>query len=242
MTKPIAELGNLSAKNIIEEIREELYLNRDLKYRDFHSKLVPNLDKKNIIGVRTPVLRKIAKKFSKHKDIELFLEDLPHRYYEENNLHCFILCDFKDISILIEKADIILPYIDNWATCDTFSPKIFKKYPDIVLEKIMEWIKSDRTYTVRYGIVLLMENYLDDEFNPDMLNIIAGIKSEEYYVNMAIAWYFSFALIKQYEITINLIESKVLDKFVHNKTIQKAVESRRISDERKQYLKSLKIK
>ncbi|MDY5479953.1 MAG: DNA alkylation repair protein [Peptostreptococcus porci] len=225
---------------ISREIQTRLFDLQDLGYRDFNAKLIPNIDKEKIIGVRSPELKKLAKEFSKREDIDEFLQDLPHQYYEENNLHCFILSTVKDFDYLIKMTEEILPYIDNWATCDSFSPPIFKKYPREVYKKIKEWIKSDKTYTKRYGIVRLMNNYLDDEFLPEMLELVSSIKSDEYYINMAIAWYFSFALIKQYDHTIGLIEGKTMDKFVHNKSIQKAVESRRIDDDTKEYLKTLK--
>lgn len=229
--------------NIIDEIRFRLFELQDLEYRDFNAKLLPNVDKDKIIGVRSPALKKLAKEFSNRDDIELFLNDLPHKYYEENNMHCFILHSIKkDYDYLITKTEEILPYIDNWATCDSFSPPLFKKHPDKVYEKIKEWIKSKDTYTVRYGIVRLMSNFLDDEFKPEMINLVSSIKSDEYYINMAIAWYFSFALIKQYDKTIGLIESKKMDKFVHNKSIQKAIESSRIDKSIKDYLRTLKIK
>lgn len=225
---------------ISREIQTRLFELQDLGYRDFNAKLIPNIDKEKIIGVRSPELKKLAKEFSKREDIDEFLQDLPHKFYEENNLHCFILSTVKDFDYLIKMTEEILPYIDNWATCDSFSPPIFKKYPREVYKKIKEWIKSDKTYIKRYGIVRLMNNYLDDEFLPEMLELVSSIKSDEYYINMAIAWYFSFALIKQYDHTIGLIEGKIMDKFVHNKSIQKAVESRRIDDDTKEYLKTLK--
>lgn len=225
---------------ISREIQTRLFELQDLGYRDFNAKLIPNIDKEKIIGVRSPELKKLAKEFSKREDIDGFLQDLPHQYYEENNLHCFILSTVKDFDYLIKMTEEILPYIDNWATCDSFSPPIFKKYPREAYKKIKEWIKSDKTYTKRYGIVRLMNNYLDDEFLPEMLELVSSIKSDEYYINMAIAWYFSFALIKQYDHTIGLIEGKTMDKFVHNKSIQKAIESRRIDDDTKEYLKTLK--
>ncbi|SFE58067.1 DNA alkylation repair protein [Peptostreptococcus sp. D1] len=225
---------------ISREIQTRLFELQDLGYRDFNAKLIPNIDKEKIIGVRSPELKKLAKEFSKREDIDEFLQDLPHQYYEENNLHCFILSTVKDFDYLIKMTEEILPYIDNWATCDSFSPPIFKKYPREVYKKIKEWLKSDETYTKRYGIVRLMNNYLDDEFLPEMLELVSSIKSDEYYINMAIAWYFSFALIKQYDNTISLIEGKTMDKFVHNKSIQKAIESRRIDDDTKEYLKTLK--
>lgn len=228
--------------DISQKIREKFFENQDLGYRDFNSKLIPNIDKEKIIGVRSPILKKLAKEFAKEENIGDFLNDLPHKYFEENNLHCFLLHSEKDIEKLLMETERILPYFDNWATCDSFSPPAFKKHPEIIYSKIKEWINSDREYTIRFGIVTLMSNFLDEEFKPEMIDLIAGIKSDKYYINMAIAWYFSFALIKQYESTIGLIESKTLEKFVQNKSIQKAIESRRIDDETKDYLRTLKIK
>lgn len=226
----------------MEKIISDLFSVQDLKYRDFHSKLMPNIDKERIIGVRTPELRRYAKKIANEPYAREFLYELPHYYYEENNLHAALISGMKgSIDEVMTEIERFLPYIDNWATCDMFSPKIFKKYPDEVYEKCMEWIKSDRTYTIRFGVVTLMSFYLDDQFRPEIIDIIAGICSEEYYVNMAIAWFYSYALIKQYESTIGLFIEKRLDKWVHNKSIQKAVESRRIDKTTKEYLKTLKF-
>lgn len=226
----------------MEKITAELFSMQDTKYRDFQSKLIPNIDKERIIGVRTPELRKYAKRLEKEPYAAEFMKELPHYYYEENNLHAAIVADMKgSLDEIITETEKLLPYIDNWATCDMFSPKIFKKYPDEVYAKCMEWISSGLTYTVRFGIDMLMSLYLGENFRKEIIDIIADIKSEEYYVNMAIAWFYSFALIKQYDSTIGLFEEKRLDKWVHNKSIQKAVESRRVDDETKQYLKSLKI-
>lgn len=226
----------------MEQITNFLFELQDISYRDFHSQLMPNIEKERIIGVRTPPLRALAKKLKNEAFISDFLNELPHYYYEENNLHAFIVSDMKgDIKEIISETEKLLPYIDNWATCDMFSPKIFKKYPELIYQKCMEWIKSDNTYTVRFGIVTLMQNYLDDNYCIDVLNAVAGIKSEEYYINMASAWFFSFALIKQYDDALDFFTKHKLDTAVHNKAIQKAVESRRISDEVKQYLKTLKI-
>lgn len=225
-----------------QDIRAQLFALQDLKYRDFHAKLVPTVEKDCYIGVRTPVLRKFAKVFSKQPEAMEFLETLPHKYIEENNLHAFLIETFKDFDTALIYTEKFLPYIDNWATCDLFSPKLFKKHPNEVYEKIKLWLKSSHTYTVRYGIVSLLSNYLDSEFRPEMLDLVADIRSEEYYINMAIAWYFSIALIKQYDHALPYLKNKRLDKWVHNKAIQKAVESYRIPSETKQYLKSLKEK
>lgn len=229
--------------DIVNEIQLHLKSMADLKYRDFHSRLMPTVNKEAIIGVRVPLIRQYAREIAKREDIHSFLDSLPHIYYEENNLHAALVSQMKgSFNGVISEVEKFLPYIDNWATCDMFSPKMFKKYPHEVYSKCMQWIKSDKTYTVRFGIDILMSLFLDDLFKPEILEEIAAVKSEEYYINMAIAWFFSFALIKQYEVTIPLFENKSLDKWVHNKSIQKAVESKRISEPVKAYLKGLKIK
>ena len=224
-------------------IQSKLFELQDIKYKEFHSKLMPTIDPDSIIGVRTPDLRKLAKTIYKENYIADFLADLPHKYYEENNLHCAILSLlYKEPTTLINEAEKFLPYIDNWATCDMFSLKSLKKYPDILYPHILKWIGSDKTYTVRFGIVSLLNNYLDDNFKPEMLKIVADIKSDEYYINMAIAWYFSIALIKQYDCAIEYFKKPYMKKWTHNKSITKAIESRRISDTTKAYLRTLKIK
>lgn len=221
---------------------DELFKLQDLGYRDFNSKLIPNIDKETIIGVRVPILRKFAKEFIKTNQVDDFINELPHKYYEEYFLHGQILCSIKDYDKLIYETEKFLPYIDNWAICDSFSPKLYKKYPKETLAKIKVWLNSKNTYTVRHAIVVLMNNYLDEEFSEDLLDLVSRVKREEYYINMAIAWYYSFAIIKQYDSAVKIIESGKLDKFVHNKSIQKSIESRRVSDERKAYIKSLKKK
>ena len=227
----------------MEIITAELFSMQDTKYRDFHSKLIPNIDKERIIGVRMPELRKYAKRLAKEPYAAEFMNELPHYYYEENSLHAALVSDMKgSLDEVIAETEKLLPYIDNWAVCDIFSPKVFRKYPDEVYVKCLEWISSGLTYTVRFGIDMLMSLYLGENFRREIIDIIAAVKSEEYYVNMAIAWFFSFALIKQYDSTIGIFEEKRLDKWVHNKSLQKAVESRRIDDATKLYLKGLKIK
>lgn len=224
------------------DITKDLFELQDLEYRDFHAKLMPNIPKEQIIGVRTPALRAYAKKIAKLPEAKEFIKVLPHAYYEENNLHSALLSLlYRDVEELLEQVEIFLPYVDNWATCDMMSPKAFKKDLPLVYERIKEWIKSDHTYTVRFGVVTLLGFYLDDAFEPEMLDLVAGIKSEEYYVNMAIAWYFSIALVKQYDTTIPYFTTPVLEPWVHNKAIQKAVESLRIGPATKDYLRSLKI-
>ncbi|MEG2003108.1 MAG: DNA alkylation repair protein [Clostridia bacterium] len=224
-------------------IQSKLLKLLDIKYRDFHAKLIPTIDKNKIIGVRTPVLRKFAKKFSKSPEAAVFMEILPHKYYEENNLHGFLIENINNFEKSITAIDKFLPYVDNWATCDLISPKIFKKHLPELLIKIEQWINSKHTYTIRFGIRMLLNFYLDDdEFCPQYLALVAAVNSEEYYVKMMIAWYFATALAKQYENTLPYIANQKLDFWTHNKSIQKAVESHRISDEQKRYLKTLKVK
>ena len=223
-------------------LREKLFALQDLKYREFNSKLMPTVDPETVIGVRTPDLRKLSKEFAKTPQAVEFMKCLPHEYYEENNVHGFIIETIKDYDEAIAQLEIFLPYIDNWATCDLISPKVFKKHLPELLEKIKEWTKSGKTYTVRFGIEMLMSHYLDAEFKAEYLEIPASVKSDEYYVNMMIAWYFATALAKQYDAALPYIENARLDKWTHNKAIQKAVESYRITAEQKAYLKTLKIR
>ena len=227
---------------IEEEIRRRLFELRDLKYKAFACKLMPTVNPETVIGVRTPDLRKLAREFSKTPEASEFLKILPHGYYEENNLHGFLIETLRDYDAAVASIDEFLPYIDNWATCDLISLKIFKKYLPELYEKIKIWLISGRTYTVRFGIGMLMSFYLDDAFRPEMLELVAGIRSEEYYVNMMIAWYFATALAKQYETAVPYIQEQRLEKWTHNKAIQKAVESYRIGDEVKMYLRTLKVK
>lgn len=224
-------------------ITEGLFELKDEKYRIFQAKLVPNVSIDRMIGVRTPVLRKYAKEVAKMPQAGAFLQQLPHHYYEENNLHgeLLLLLYSKDIEVFMKELERFLPYVDNWATCDMLSPKIFKKDLDYVYEKVRKWLKSDNVYTVRFAIVTLLGFYLDDAFKPDMLRLVADVKTDEFYIKMAVAWYFSIALVKQYDITLLYIQNRVLEPWTHNKTIQKARESRRISAERKEYLKTLKV-
>lgn len=223
-----------------EQMQKELFALQDLKYRDFHSKLLPGVDKETIIGIRTPVLRKFAKEFSKRKEAEEFLQDLPHQYYEENNLHMMIITGIKDYDKCLEEIKKFVPYINNWATCDLPLPKCFGKHKEELLPQIREWIASDHTYTIRYGLGTLMSLYLDENFKPEYLELAASVRSEEYYVNMMMAWYFATALAKQWEATVPYIEQRKLPQWVHRKTIQKAVESYRITSEQKMYLESFR--
>lgn len=224
----------------MKEVQEQLFALQDLKYRDFHSKLMPNISKENVIGIRVPVLRKFAKNFAKDPQLQDFLQELPHQYYEENNLHMLLITQIKDYETCLREVNRFLPYIDNWATCDFSEPACFTKHKAELLPQIRQWIASEHTYTVRYGIGMLMRLYLDEDFEPQYLEWAAAVQSEEYYVNMMIAWYLATALAKQWEAAIPYLEKRVLSDWVHRKTIQKAVESYRITPEQKVYLKSLR--
>ena len=224
----------------MQEITAKLFELQDLEYREFHSNLVPTKDPDAIIGVRVPHLRKLAKELIKEMDVTPFLKELPHQYNEENVLHAFIIEAIKDYDECLLELNQFLPYVDNWAVCDSLKPKVFKKHLDELVDEIQGWIESTQTYTIRFGIEMLMNFYLDEKFSAKYLDMAAGVKSEEYYVNMMIAWYFATALAKQYDATIKIIEAGVLDKWTHNKTIQKAIESYRITPEQKEYLRGLK--
>ena len=225
---------------IREEILQRLFTLQDLQYRDFQAKLMPTVDKNTIIGVRTPELKRLAKEFAKREGVGAFLDTLPHGYYDENNLHGFILCEEKDFDRVIARLDAFLPYIDNWATCDLLSPKVFKKHKSELLPHIRRWMASGKVYTVRFGIEMLLSHYLDEDFAPEYLDSVAAVESEEYYVNMMIAWYFATALAKQYDAALPILLEQRLAPWTHNKTIQKAIESYRITDEQKAYLRTLK--
>ena len=222
-------------------IIDELFKLQDKKYRELQIKTIPNVTSDTIIGVRTPELRKFAKDLVKNNNYLSFLDELPHKYFDENQLHAFIISELKDYDVCIIYLNKFLPYVDNWATCDQMSPKILKKNTDKLLSQIKIWIKSNKTYTIRFGIGMLMQYYLDENFKLEYLDMVSSIKSDEQYVNMMIAWYFATALAKQYDLVIMIIEDKKLDKWVHNKTIQKAIESYRITSLQKEYLRSLKI-
>ncbi len=223
------------------DVQKRLFAMQDLKYRDFHSKLMPTVDKDKVIGVRTPDLRRFAKEYWKEPGSRAFINKLPHSYYEENNLHAFLIEEIKDYDEAIMAIEQFLPYIDNWATCDMMSPKIFKKNLDKLLTNIERWITSDNTYMIRYAIVTLMKYYLEsDTYKPEYMDMVLDVKSDEYYIKMAVAWYMATALAKQYNQAIQVIEEKRMDVWTHNKTIQKAIESYRVTAEQKAYLKSLK--
>ena len=222
------------------EIQKELLSLQDKEYMKFLSKLTPNVSEDTIIGVRIPEIRKLAKKLVKNNEYEDFLKELPHKYYDENVLHGAIISERKDFEKCIKLLDNFLPFIDNWAVCDTISPKIFKKYKKELIEKIKEWSQSDKTYTCRFGVEMLMTHFLDEDFKKEYLEMVADIHSEEYYVKMVVAWFFATALAKQWDYAVIYLEDNRLDVWVHNKTIQKARESLRISLEKKEYLKKLK--
>ncbi len=224
-----------------ESIRKMLFSLADEKYRVFQCRIIPSVSPETVLGVRTPELRRYAKILIKENDTDNFLNSLPHLYFEENQLHAFIISELKNYDECIGRVNDFLPYIDNWATCDQLSPKVFGKNRIRLYEEIKNWIASEKTYTIRFGIGMLMQHFLDEGFDPEYPEIVFEIHSDEYYVNMMIAWYFATALAKQYETVIPYIEQKRLDKWTHNKTIQKAVESYRISSDKKEYLKKLKI-
>ena len=226
---------------VIREVEEQLFEMQDLKYRDFHAGLMPNIDKNRIIGVRTPQLRKFAKEYGKTENAKTFLTVLPHQYYEENNLHGLLIEQIKEYDSALDELERFLPYIDNWATCDMLAMKVVKKHLDLFIKKIYQWLESKHTYTIRFAIGMLMRYYLEDTFKIGYARKVAEIRSEEYYVNMMRAWYFATALAKQYEQVIPFLEERQLDVWTHNKTIQKCVESYRITPEQKEYLKTLKI-
>ena len=225
---------------IIQEIREKLSSLQDLKYRDMQVRIIPSVKPESIIGVRTPELRKMAKELAQSQEIGVFLENLPHKFFEENQLHAFIVSGMKDYRECLGALNRFLPYVDNWATCDQMSPRVFKKHRPELMESIRGWLGSVETYTIRFGIGMLMEHYLDEDYDPACPEMVAAVRSEEYYVNMMIAWYFATALAKQYEAVLPFITEHRLDTWTHNKAIQKAIESFRITPEQKEYLKSLK--
>lgn len=227
---------------IISDIRSRLFDMRDEKYQQFNSSLIPNVSSKLVIGVRTPELRKYASELARREDIGSFLSALPHEYFEENQLHAFIIEKTKDYDKCLAQVEEFLPFIDNWATCDQCAPKVLLKNPERLIEAVRRWISSDEPYTVRYGIGMLMRAYLDDRFSPEYPKLVAAVESQEYYVNMMRAWYFATALAKQYAAVIGYFEEGRLDEWTNNKSIQKACESYRVSDERKAYLRTLKRK
>lgn len=230
-----------SSKEYLNVISEELFALQDTEYQVFQSKLMPTIPPETVIGVRTPLLRKLAKELAGTPQAEHFLQSLPHRYYEENNLHAFLIEQIRDYDTALAETERFLPYINNWATCDCFCPKVFAKHKEELLIPIRRWLGSDQTYTVRYAMGMLMRYYLDEDFQPEYLVWVAGVHSEEYYLNMMRAWYFATALAKQPDAALPWLTDRRLDVWTHNKTIQKAAESYRISPEMKQQLRELRI-
>lgn len=222
------------------KIREKLCECRDPENAAFQAKLTPGIPPETFLGVRVPKLRMIEKQFRNTEESKEFLNTLPHKYYDENILHSVFISNLKDYDQVLDALEVFLPYVDNWAVCDTLRPVVFKKQKVNLLDKIKEWIASEKTYTRRFGIDMLMTFYLDDDFKEEYLALVAEVHSEEYYVKMMIAWFFATALAKQWDSTIPYIDNRMLDKWVHNKTIQKACESYRITDEQKTYLRTLK--
>ena len=227
---------------MMQEIRDELFRLRDPGYREFQAKLLPTVDPGRIIGVRTPELRRLAKTLIRREEIGLFLKALPHEYFDENQLHAFLLSEIKDFPTCLAGVEDFLPFVDNWATCDQLSPGIFKKHRAELLPPIRRWIESGETYAVRFGLGMLMEHFLDGDFDPAYLELAASVHSEEYYVRMMVAWYFATALAKQWGAVLPYLEGRRLEAWTHNKTIQKAQESYRIRPDQKAYLRTLRIK
>lgn len=224
------------------EIQTILYNHRDPKYAEFIAKSIPTLPKEAFIGVRSPEYKKIMKEMPDPETVDCFLETLPHEYYEENIVHSILICGIREYETCLRKVAQFLPYVDNWAVCDGMNPAAFAEHLPEIREKAIEWMASDAPYTQRFGMRMVMIHFLDEHFDPELLERAAALRSEEYYVNMMIAWLFAEALAKQWDTAIRYIEEKRLDKWTHNKAIQKAKESFRITDEQKAYLKDLRMK
>lgn len=229
-------------RHIHSGLQAQLFALADPAYQSFHCRLMPTVDPARVLGIRTPALRLFAKTFAKEGRADAFLSQLPHIYYEENNLHGMLISQMKDYDQTVAALDAFLPYVDNWATCDLLSPKAFQKRPAALLPKIRQWMASSHCYTVRFGIGMLLKFYLDEAFQPEQLAWVAAVSSEEYYVNMMIAWYFATALAKQYDAALPYLLEGKLGNWTHNKAIQKAIESYRITDTQKAYLRTLKRK
>ena len=227
---------------IADDVKTELVRLQDENYCDFMRKVIPTVAPETVIGIRTPALRKLAGELAKRPDAEVFLTSLPHEYFEENQLHAFMLSGMKDFARCMELVCTFLPYVDNWATCDQMSPKCFGKHKTELSEQIRLWIASGETYTVRFAIGMLMTHFLDADFNGDCLETVAAVRSDAYYVNMMVAWFFATALAKQYDAALPYLTDRRLDAWTHNKTIQKAIESYRISPDKKVFLRGLKIR
>lgn len=232
----------MNQKEMIQDVQKKLFEMQDTGYRDFHAKLLPTMDKEKVIGIRTPMLRKFAKEFGKTEESEMFLQVFPHQYYEENNLHGLLIEQIRDYDKCLKEMERFLPYIDNWATCDMLALTVVKGYRGVFIREVYRWMESEKPYTIRFGISMLMRYYLDEEFKPEYPEKVAAIRSEEYYVNMMRAWYFATALAKQYRQVLPFLEERRMDIWTHNKTIQKAIESYRITPEQKDYLRTLRIR
>ena len=225
-----------------DRIKQKLFELKQQNLKEFTSKLIPNVDSKNILGIKIPLLRNLAKELYKEYDCNSFLQNLPHVYHEENHLHAFMIEQVKDYDECLKLTEAFLPYVDNWAVCDCFKPTVFKRNKKKLLLEIKKWITSEHTYKIRFAISMLLTHYLEDEFEPSLLEMVANVNSQEYYVKMVVAWYFATALAKQWDSSIKYLQNKRLSDWVHNKTIQKAIESFRITKEQKEYLRTLKIK
>ena len=232
----------MNQEEMTRGVQKRLFEMQDTGYRDFHARLIPTVKKEKIIGIRTPMLRKFAKEFGKTEESEMFLKALPHQYYEENNLHGLLIEQIRDYDKCLEELERFLPHIDNWATCDLLALHMIKKHRDIFIREVYRWMESDKPYIIRFGISMLMRHYLDVGFKPEYPEKVAAICSEEYYVNMMRAWYFATALAKQYEKILPFLEEQRMDIWTHNKTIQKSIESYRITQEQKDHLRTLRIK
>ncbi len=224
----------------MQEIQAWLFAHQDPAYKSFGAGLIPELAHEKMIGVRTPALRSYAKQLIQSGQAEQFIQELPHTYFEENQLHAFILCEMRDYAALLRETERFLPWIDNWATCDQFRPKIFRKHTETLRASIAKWLQDDHPYTVRFALGMLNSYYLDEHFDRQYLEQAAAVRSDAYYVNMMLAWLFATALTKQYDETLPYFTEGRLDRWVHNKAIQKARESRRVPDDIKEYLKTLK--
>lgn len=224
----------------VQEIRDRLFALQDPEYRLFQSKLMPTVDPARVIGVRIPDLRKLSRELAGTEQAAAFVRQLPHDYYEENNLHGFLIASLRDYGETVAALEAFLPHVDNWATCDLLHPRAFDKRPEALPDQLFRWLQSDRTYMVRFAMGMLMSLYLDEAFRPEYADWVARVKSEEYYVNMMAAWYFATALAKRWDDVFPYLTDHRLPVWTHNKAIQKAIESRRISPEQKQILRSLK--
>jgi 3-methyladenine DNA glycosylase AlkD len=222
------------------EILQKLFSLKDIGYKEFNSSLIPSVNKDTVIGVRIPLLKGYAKEIKSSLLAKEFLSNLPHSYFEENNLHAFLIAEIKDYKECIERVNEFLPYIDNWATCDSFKPKCFAKNKDKLIVEIKNWLKSDKEYTVRFGVLMLLTHFLDGDFKEEYLRVVANINISTYYVDMMCAWYFATALAKQWNSAVKYLEDNVLKEFIHNKTIRKAIESYRITTDQKKFLIKLK--